>query len=190
MTIRELYVAIFFIFSLEQAFAQAGNFIKKTQDYLNGIQTLQANFEEQSQEGFRSGTFWWSRKEKKISLKYHPPTYLELYLNPYTLTIYEPLTKEINRYSIDSTPAGLLLKSYIDFKKDLKVTRTFCAENEFAVVVTQEEGMSLTLVFDLNPMMKLKGWIVKNIQGNEIQILLNNVQIGIAIDKKILLPPA
>src|SRR3989338_2724767 len=173
--------------------------LKKVQDYLNGISTFNAAFQEAGPDGLKNGTLWWDRKNKKITMVYdtHP---MRLFLNQKSLTLFQP--EEASTYDISLTPAGLLLKDHMKFS-DVSLKELFCMKNGaskpdssfeeknlFCVSFSpkDEDSIKLTLVFTTYPMIKLIGWILLDNRGQETEVFLENVTIGVTLPEEVFIP--
>jgi len=166
--------------------------IKKVQDYLNGIRTLRANFSQSNPNGTTaSGKMYLKRLGKesfgKLRLDYAPPALIRIIANGEILRHEDGDTKEINEYSIDSTPASFLLRHKIDFFDDLEVKKIEAKGTKIYLTVSRpgDEGVMLTLVFVTSPLLRLQEWTVIDGQANETHVVLTQVEIGIPLDEKL-----
>lgn len=166
--------------------------IKKVQDYLNGIRTLRATFSQDNPNGtMASGTMYLKRLGKesfgKLRLDYAPPNLTKIIANGEILRHEDGDTKEINEYSIDSTPASFLLRHKIDFFNDLEVKKMDAKGEKIYLTVVRpgDEGVTLTLIFVTSPMLRLQEWTVIDGQANETHVVLENVEIGVPLDERL-----
>jgi outer membrane lipoprotein-sorting protein len=169
---------------------QQKNQIQKLQDYLNGITTLRANFFQENADGTTcSGKIYVNRSGTgsfgKLRLEYAPPMRVKIIANGEILRHEDEETKDVNDYSIDSTPASFLLRHRIDFFNDLEVKRIESAAGKIALTVMRpgDDGVTLTLVFVTSPMLRLQEWTVIDPQSNKTHVILTNVEIGVPLDK-------
>jgi|GEM_PF-77710 len=176
--------------ALEQTQTQAQ--LQTIQTYLNGIGTLQANFTQDNPDGkTSSGKMYLKRLGResfgKLRLEYDPPTNTKIIADGETLRYEDGQTKETNDYPIDSTPASFLLRHKIDFSSDLKVQKmeTRGEKIYLTVVRSDSEGVTLTLVFVTNPILRLQEWIVVDASANQTHVTLSQVEIGVPLDEKL-----
>ncbi len=169
---------------------QQKNQIKKLQDYLNGITTLRANFFQENSDGTPcSGKIYVNRLSTesfgKLRLEYAPPMRVKIIANGEILRHEDEETKDVNDYSIDSTPASFLLRHQIDFFNDLEVKGIESAGEKIALTVIRpgDDGVTLTLVFVTSPMLRLQEWTVVDPQSNRTHVVLTNVEIGVPLDE-------
>jgi len=166
--------------------------IRKIQTYLNGIRTLRANFSQDNPNGSKaSGKMYLKRLGKesfgKLRLEYAPPTLIKIIADGEILRHEDGDAKEVNEYSIDSTPASFLLRHKIDFFNDLEVKKMETKVDKIYLAVSRpgDEGVTLTLVFVTSPMLRLQEWTVIDGQANETHVTLTQVEIGVPLDDKL-----
>lgn len=166
--------------------------IKKIQTYLNGIRTLRANFSQDNPDKSKaSGKMYLKRLGKesfgKLRLEYAPPALIRIVADGEVLRHEDGDTKEVNEYSIDSTPASFLLRHKIDLFNDLEVKKMETKGDKIYLTVSRpgDEGVTLTLVFVTLPMLRLQEWTVIDGQANETHVVLTEVEIGIPLDDRL-----
>jgi outer membrane lipoprotein-sorting protein len=166
--------------------------IKQIQNYLNGIRTLRANFSQDNPDGSKvAGKMYLKRLGResfgKLRLEYTPPALIKIIANGEVLRHEDGDTKEVNEYSIDSTPASFLLRHKIDFFDDLEVKKMETKGHKIYLTVSRrgDEGVALTLIFVTSPMLRLQGWIAIDGQANETHVVLTQVEIGVPLDEKL-----
>jgi outer membrane lipoprotein-sorting protein len=164
--------------------------VKKIENYLNGIATLQANFVQHNPNGeTTTGRMFLKRLGTasfgKLRLEYAPPARMRIIANGETLRHEDEETGEVNDYSIDNTPASFLLRHKIDFSKgDLEVQKMEIKGDKIYLdlIRSGDEGIILTLIFVTSPLLRLQEWTVLDGQGNKTHVILTNVEIGIPLE--------
>lgn len=166
--------------------------LKKIQDYLNGIRTLQANFQQTNPNGTMSaGKMYVKRLGTesfgKLRLDYTMPTPTKIIADGEILRHIDGETKEVSEYAIDNTPASFLLRHKIDFSRDLEVKAMDVKNGKISLTVQRsgEEGVTLTLIFATSPLLRLQEWVVMDAQANQTHVVLNQVQIGVPLEDKL-----
>jgi outer membrane lipoprotein-sorting protein len=168
----------------------SGEYQKKIKSYLNGMHALKATFKQYNPDGtLYVGDLWIKRyKDKmgKMRLDYQGEGAQRIVANEGVLIIYEADGNE-NVYNVDHTPAGFILRSDIDFEKDLTVKG--CEKSEdgqfvFLKLVRSgdDDGPSLTLAFKLTPsggIAKLAMWEVLDIQGNRTVVEIEDDSVRV-----------
>lgn len=169
------------------------NQIVMLKNYLNGIKTLRAKFRQQNPDQTSSyGTMYLKRLGKesfgKMRLEYGPPSYDRLIANGEVLRLMDGRTKDVSDYAIDNTPANFLLSHQIDIPSNSKI-QVKRGSNGDRIYLTVErpgmEGVTLTLVFVTSPMLRLQEWTLVDAQRNTTHVVLNDVQIGVALDERL-----
>ena len=171
---------------------QQENRIKELQDYLNGIRTLRANFSQNNQDGTASsGKIYMKRFGNasfgKLRLDYTPPTQIKIIANGEVLRYEDGEKKDISEYSIDRTPVSFLLRHKIDFSDGLEV-KNMKTEGEkiyLTIIRPGDDDVTLTLIFDTSPMLRLQGWSVVDAQANKTHVVLSQVEIGIPLEENL-----
>lgn len=169
------------------------NKIAEIQGYLNGLSTFKATLVQQNPDQTEvAGTVYMSRTGSgaygKLRLEYQAPSKDLIIVDGRELIHHDLASKEVNRYGIDSTPAGFLLKKRINFSDDLHVKEAQFTDDAVRLTLVNRgdsEGMSLTLVFVTKPILILKEWTVFDGQGNTTAVKLSDVTIGMPLDQKL-----
>lgn len=165
--------------------------LNKLQNYLNGIDTLRANFTQDQNGNASSGKMYLKRFGResfgKLRLEYAPPTNNKIIANGEILRIEDGETKDISEYSIDSTPASFLLRHKIDFSSDLNVKKIETKGKKIYLTLNRpgDDGVTLTLIFVTSPILRLQEWSVLDPQNNITHVILKQVEIGIPLEEKL-----
>ena len=168
-------------------------FIKDIEAYLNGISTLKANLQQKNPDGtVWQGRLFLSRMGKgtygKLRLEYTPPAKDLIIVDGRDLVHYDTTTNETNTYSVSTTPAAFLLKKNLHFKDDFSVKDSKIEASQGTLTFVKkedEEGLSVSLVFQIKPFLMLKEWIVYDAQGKTTHVFLSNVEIGTTLKESL-----
>ncbi len=160
-------------------------FLGKAEDWLNGVDTYQAQFLQISSTGnYAEGTLKIDRPGL-MRLEYDPPTPLLLIANGSHLVYYDKELDQVSYISQDSTPLGILLKEQVSFDDPaLTVIDMQRAGGvvEISVVQTNDPGQGiLTLVFTETPI-RLAQWRVRDAQNVEVTVSLFGPKRDIPLD--------
>lgn len=162
----------------------------KIQKYLNGLHALTADIKQYNPEGsVYTGKLWLKRYKDqmgKMRLDYNAPAGQRLIANKGELVMSEPDGTD-NTYDINYTPAAFILRSDIDFDRELDVKELEKAPDGKHVLLTltragDRDGPSLTLIFALTPgggIAKLVMWEVLDMQGNKTVVELVDESIRV-----------
>jgi outer membrane lipoprotein-sorting protein len=90
----------------------------------------------------------------------------------------------VDRYDLSDTPLGLLLNDNVDLKRNKAVMGVF--EQNGAIIVrartsANRNDSNITLMFAA-PAIELRQWTVKDNQGGNTTVALQNLQIGAGLD--------
>lgn len=161
--------------------------LKKVQDYLNGIKTLKGKFLEVSPEGEKTGSIYWKRPDK-FKLVYDPAFHQLIVIRDGIFHHIDTNTHEHQNYGISNTPAALLLREGIDFKKNVKVLDAAMTDEAFSLTLADpdnDQGSSLTLVFQTTPYLLLRFWQVQSQENQQTTVFLSDLTIGTAIEENV-----
>ncbi|MXY38802.1 MAG: outer membrane lipoprotein carrier protein LolA [Rhodospirillaceae bacterium] len=99
---------------------------------------------------------------------------------------------EPQHFPLNSTPAGILVRSEIRFDRDIRVIRVHRTAGEILVTVVRRESSRqgrMTLAFDRDTL-DLSGWTVLDAQGELTQVFLSETQLDVALDPLLFALPA
>jgi outer membrane lipoprotein-sorting protein len=97
----------------------------------------------------------------------------------------------VDRYDLSDTPLGLLLNERIDLKTNKAVIGV--AEQNGAIVVrarssANRNDSNITLVFSA-PEIELRQWTVRDNQGGNTTVALQNLETGASLDASLFTAP-
>lgn len=172
------------------AWGESPNYQIKIQNYLNGLNTLGANFSQHNPDGsFQKGKLWIKKypdKMGQLRLQYEPPYNQTIIATDGFLTIYEEDGNQSD-YDIDYTPAAFVLKNHVAFEKELSVIEIKESDDKNFVLITltrkgDEDGPSLTLIFKLTNregIQQLVMWEVIDMQQNKTVVVLDEDSVRV-----------
>lgn len=162
--------------------------IEKAQNFLNGIQTMQARFIQvtyhpNNQVESRTGYLKWLLPSH-IRFTYEGEPMLDVASDgvAFRQKDEDGVSAAID---IDSTPAGLILKRGVSFRRDAVVKNIITHEGEVAFILASPDdpnGATLTLVFKQNPCMLIK-WSTREPSGRVIQVELIDPKMNVPLSK-------
>ncbi len=158
--------------------------LKRVQDYLDGIRTLQSRFQQFSQDGgVASGTIYLQRPGK-MRIVYDDPVPVLIVCTADTVYYWDKKLDQLSQIGIRDTPAWFLLRPDIRLTGDVTVTSLQRAPGALRIGMTetqQADRGSLTLVLSDRPL-ELKQWTVVDAQQKPITVTLQdphyNVQLS------------
>ena len=158
--------------------------LKRVEDYLNGLRTLQARFIQVSQRGqVAEGTLYLQRPGK-VRFEYDPPVPILIVSSGLVLYYFDKELGQTSQVFVRTTPVGILVREKLSFADD--VTVSHFAQRAGAIRITVQltddpgEG-AITLVFSDRPL-RLRQWVVLDAQGKQTSVTLSNVRTGRPLD--------
>jgi outer membrane lipoprotein-sorting protein len=158
--------------------------LKRVEQYLNGIRTLQSRFQQFTQDGgVAQGTIYLQRPGK-MRIVYDDPVPVLIVATSDTVYYWDKKLDQVSQIGIKDTPAWFLLRPQIRLSGDVTVTGLQRAPGALRIAMTetkQPDLGSLTLVLSENPL-ELKQWTVIDAQQKPITVALEdphyNVQLS------------
>lgn len=156
---------------------------KKIELYLNQLKTLEADFHQtDSVQKISKGHVYLSRPGK-IRFDFLEPDPKLLVSDGSWLIFYDTPLQEVTYMDIKDTPGKFLLANEISFDKDTVLKEIRDLEEYYIVhLEALKEGYHLILHFLKNPLI-LKGWTIRDAQGNETHLMLFNHKENKSIDE-------
>ena len=152
--------------------------LAEIQDYLNGIKTLTAKFDQFAPNGsLSSGEFILSRPGH-LRFDYDPPSEVLVVADGYWITMIDAHVRQLSRWPINDTPLGVLVKKDLDLEQDVDILGLVDADGIIRLTVAdkKEPGKgTMTLVFTKGPL-DLRQWRVMDAQGQVTTVTLNDAR--------------
>ena len=157
--------------------------VKRAEEYLNDIQTMEARFTQfDSADKRATGKIYLSRPGR-MRFEYDPPVPVLIVANGRHLIHYDRDLKTASYINQRDTPAWFLLSPKIEMQGDVTVTEVARRENRILITLikTSEPNQgAVTLVFSENPM-RLEQWAVSDAQGIVTYVTLRDATFGAPI---------
>ena len=158
--------------------------LDKVSAYLNGIKSLKASFVQVGPEGGMDQGEVMIQKPGQIRFEYKPPSPILIVSTGGSMYVKNSRLNTVDRYSLSDTPLGLLLNENVDLAHNRAVIGV--AEQNGEIVVkartsTNRNDSNITLTFS-SPGIELRQWTVRDNQGGNTTVALQNLQPGASID--------
>jgi outer membrane lipoprotein-sorting protein len=157
--------------------------LKRVQDYLNGIKTLQSRFQQFAQDGgVASGTIYLQRPGK-MRIVYDDPVPVLIVCTADTVYYYDKKLEQLSQIAIKDTPAWFLLRPEIKLTGDVTVTNLQRTPGALRIAMTETKQAdigNLTLVLSDRPL-ELKQWTVVDAQQKPITVTLEDPHYGVQL---------
>jgi len=165
--------------------------LDKVSAYLNAIKSLKAGFVQIGPDGGLVQGQVFIQKPGQIRFEYKPPSPVLIVATGGSMYVKNSRLNTLDRYDLSDTPLGLLLNERIDLKTNKAVIGV--AEQNGAIVVrarssSNRNDSNITLVFS-TPGLELRQWTVRDNQGGNTTVALQNLETGASLDPSLFTPP-
>jgi outer membrane lipoprotein-sorting protein len=162
--------------------------VDRIQAYLNGIKTVQAEFQQASSNGeLARGNLYISRPGR-LRIEYQPPVPILVVADGTFLIYYDRELNQVSYIPLGSSPAGILLEDRISLTGgDLMITGFKQEKGTFQVTLVRTENPmegSLTLILTDSPL-TLRQWAVTDAQGIVTNVSLVKAKFGVPLDPQL-----
>jgi outer membrane lipoprotein-sorting protein len=161
--------------------------LKRVQDYLNNIHTLQSRFQQISGEGgIATGTIYISRPGK-MRVEYDPPVPILLVATDNRIWYYDKKLEEVSFFDLRDTPAWFLLQDNVSFGGDITVNNLERDPGVLRVTVTETKKPDLgqaTLVLSDRPL-ELRKWQILDAQRKNVTVTLDDPHYGAPLNSSL-----
>jgi len=159
--------------------------LNKISDYINGLTSLQADFEQVNSDGSIDTGKLYIRRPGRMRLEYTAPNNALVIAGAGSVAIFDDKSKNgPTLFPLKKTPLNLLLKKNVDLYKNEMITE-HTANNENTFIVAKDPKRksqgSIKMVFS-NSSVSLQGWTITNQSNQKTQIILDK------LDKKTKIP--
>jgi len=159
--------------------------LNKISDYINGLTSLQADFEQVNSDGSIDTGKLYIRRPGRMRLEYTAPNNALVIAGAGSVAIFDDKSKNgPTLFPLKKTPLNLLLKKNVDLNKNEMITKhTENDENTFIVAKdpNRKSQGSIKIVFSNSPV-SLQGWTITNQSNQKTKIILDK------LDKKTKIP--
>ncbi|HEX7967117.1 MAG TPA: outer membrane lipoprotein carrier protein LolA [Stellaceae bacterium] len=157
--------------------------LRRVQDYLDGIKTLQSRFQQFSQDGgVASGTIYLQRPGK-MRIVYDDPVPILIVCTADTVYYWDKKLDQLSQIGVKDTPAWFLLRPDIRLSGDVTITGLKRDPGVLRIAMTetkQPDLGSLTLVLSDRPL-ELRQWTVIDAQQKPITVTLQDPHYGVQL---------
>jgi outer membrane lipoprotein-sorting protein len=161
--------------------------LERVEQYLNGIHTMAARFQQFSDDGGTAGGEVHVSRPGHMRFAYDKPTPILIVADGTFVVYIDNSLKQVTYLPIGSTPAWFLLRDRISLSEGITVTKFERGPGVLRVSVVENkspENGTLTLVFGDRPL-DLRQWTIVDQQGKSTTVSLTDVQLGVPIDEKL-----
>lgn len=185
---KQIAFLLGFLFWSMAAHAQSAENIRKIEDYLNNIKSMEATFVQMASNGATAEGRLFIRKPNKIRMEYADPTNV-LIVGDGDFIVYNDLDlDQVTHINYDDIPASLILANDIKIDgKKIKIADFYQDAGSTSITLDYADKGELgpiTLVFSNSPM-ELKQWKIVDPQSVEVTVSLYDAKKDSALDDNI-----
>lgn len=165
--------------------------LRRIEAKVNGFRTLRTRFRQLSPDGRLSKGDIFIQRPGLMRIQFDRRD-LVLLTSRLWLIVLQGKHGEPQHFPLNSTPAGILVRSKISFDRDIRVIRLHRAGGQIMVTVVRQGAARqgrMTLMFDRKTL-DLTGWTVIDAQGQLTQVFLSETQLDIALAPSLFQLPA
>lgn len=158
--------------------------VKRVEDYLNSIDTLEARFSQVDSQNTRATGKIYLSRPGRLRFEYDPPVPVLIVANGRFLIHYDRDLKTASYINQRDTPAWFLLSPTVELRGDVTVTDVQRQDGKALVTIiktSEPDQGRVTLVLEENPM-RLVQWAVSDAQGVVTYVSLQDAEFGKPID--------
>lgn len=159
--------------------------IARIETYLNGLTTVRSGFLQVAPDGSTAQGQLYVSRPGKLRVEYDPPVKMLMVATGIWFIYYDGELGETTYLPMRSTPVSILLKDEIKLDRDANIIGLERAPGALRLAITDLEDPDgsqgiLELTFSESPM-RLRRWVVKDLEGRSTTLALLNPQFGVDI---------
>ena len=165
--------------------------IARVEQYLNGITSMKASFQQFTQsEGLAFGRIF-LRRPGRLRVEYDPPAEILLVADGTLLSYYDGELNHLEQVPLKLSPMWFLLRDDVNLGGDVTVTAFKKSANSILIGMVQSDepdAGSVMLELGDHPL-ELTQWSIKDSAGTEVRVGLYNTEFGIPLSAALFATP-
>ncbi len=160
--------------------------VQRVEQYLNGIHSLAAHFQQFAQDGGTAGGRVFVARPGRMRFEYAAPSPILLLADGTWVVYIDNQLKQVSYLPISSTPAWFLLRDNISLTDGVTITKFEHGPGAIRISLVENkspENGVLTLTFADKPL-ELRQWTIVDQQGKSTTVVLNDTRFGVPVDPK------
>jgi outer membrane lipoprotein-sorting protein len=165
--------------------------IARVEQYLNGIGTMKASFQQFTQsEGLAFGRIF-LRRPGRLRVEYDPPTEILLVADGTLLSYYDGELNHLEQVPLRLSPMWFLLRDDVKLGGDVTVTQFKKSANSILIgMVQSDEPDAGSVLLELGDRpLELRQWSIRDSAGTEVRVGLYNTEFGIPLSASLFATP-
>ena len=165
--------------------------IVRVEQYLNGIGTMRASFQQFTEsEGLAFGRIY-VRRPGRLRVEYDPPSEILLIADGTLLSYYDQELNHIEQVPLRLSPMWFLLRDDVELGGDVTVTSFKKAANSIQIGMVQSDepdAGSVSLELGDQPL-ELRQWTITDPAGTQVRVGLYNAEFGVQLEPALFATP-
>jgi outer membrane lipoprotein-sorting protein len=165
--------------------------VARIEEYLNGITTMRAKFQQVDGAGNLAFGMIYVRRPGFLRVQYDPPSQVILVADSIAVSYYDAELNQLNQAPLSLSPLWFLLRDHVSLGGDVTVTSFDRGPNVFQIGIVQTDepdAGTVTLVLGDKPL-ELQQWTVIDSKGQEVRVALYNAEFGVPLENKLFRTP-
>jgi outer membrane lipoprotein-sorting protein len=163
----------------------------RIEEYLNGITTMRAKFQQVDGAGNIAFGMIYVRRPGFLRVEYDPPSQVLLVADSIAVSYYDGELNQLNQAPLSLSPLWFLLREHVELGGDVTVTSFQRGPNAFQIGIVQTDepdAGTVTLVLGDKPL-ELQQWTIVDSKGQEVRVVLYNAEFGVKLENKLFRTP-
>lgn len=195
-------VGLFLIFSSTQPQARAQQIfpqqkeykyiLKLVENYINDIATLESRFIQVNSDGSVDQGILYISRPGKMRIEYDKPNPYLLIANGFYFIFIDNKLEQYKHFDLEETPSYLILKENFTFDDKIEVLNLRYDAGFIRLRLREQQHKQqgdIELIFAANNInakkIALRKWIIRDHQGEETNVTLNNTKFGKVLDQEL-----
>jgi outer membrane lipoprotein-sorting protein len=165
--------------------------VARIEEYLNGITTMRAKFQQVDGAGNIAFGMIYVRRPGFLRVQYDPPSQVILVADSIAVSYYDAELNQLNQAPLGLSPLWFLLRDHVSLGGDVTVTRFDRGPNAFQIGIVQTDepdAGTVTLVLGDKPL-ELQQWTIVDSKNQEVRVALYNAEFGVKLENSLFRTP-
>ena len=165
--------------------------VARIEQYLNGITTMRAKFQQVDAAGNIAFGMIYVRRPGFLRVQYDPPSQVILVADSIAVSYYDAELNQLNQAPLGLSPLWFLLREHVSLGGDVTVTNFQRGPNAFEIGIVQTDepdAGTVTLVLGDKPL-ELQQWTIVDNKNQAVRVALYNAEFGVQLENKLFRTP-
>jgi outer membrane lipoprotein-sorting protein len=165
--------------------------VARIEEYLNGITTMRAKFQQVDAAGNIAFGMIYVRRPGFLRVQYDPPSQVILVADSIAVSYYDAELNQLNQAPLGLSPLWFLLREHVSLGGDVTVTTFNRGPNAFEIGIVQTDepdAGTVTLVLGDKPL-ELQQWTIVDNKNQAVRVALYNAEFGVQLENKLFRTP-